>query len=139
MHMRRYGKYALSLVVVAMLLSGTAYFFPDSAIGGVVMQKVNTYRLNQGLVGWWTFDGKDVTDKVYDRSGQGNHGYFEGGATSSAKVAGKVGQGLQFDGTDDYVDVRDPGNGSRLISPVTHAPHGSTQETDAITDLTISS
>src|SRR3989344_5103673 len=58
---------------------------------------------NLGLVGHWTFDGADVTDKVYDKSGQGNHGYFIGGATTTAKVKGKIGQALKFDGVDDYV------------------------------------
>ena len=61
--------------------------------------------LNFGLVGHWTFDGTDVTDKVYDKSGQGNHGYFIGGATTTAKVKGKIGQALNFDGVDDYVDM----------------------------------
>jgi hypothetical protein len=50
------------------------------------------------LVGLWTFDGPDVTDKVYDRSGQGNNAYFYNGATSSAKTIGKLGQALKFDG-----------------------------------------
>jgi hypothetical protein len=49
-------------------------------------------------VGLWTFDGPDLTDKVYDRSGSGNHGYFIGGATSTAKTIGKLGQALKFDG-----------------------------------------
>ena len=62
--------------------------------------------LDSGLVGHWTFDGKDVTaDDILDRSGQGNHGDFVGGATTSAAVVGKIGQGFQLDGTNDYVDV----------------------------------
>src|SRR3989344_4329133 len=60
---------------------------------------------NLGLVGHWTFDGADVTDKVYDKSGQGNHGYFIGGATTTAKVKGKIGQALKFDGVDDRVSA----------------------------------
>ncbi len=59
--------------------------------------------LANGLVGHWTFDGADVTNIVTDRSGFNNHGYFYGGATSSAKVIGKLGQALQFDGVDDRV------------------------------------
>lgn len=62
-------------------------------------------QASDGLVGYWSFNGPDVTDKVYDRSGAGNNGYFVGGATTSAKTIGKVGQGLQFDGVDDYVGV----------------------------------
>lgn len=74
-----------------------------------VTDSATTFNLSKapnslGLVGYWTFDGKDVTDKVYDRSGQNNHGYFIGGATSSAKTIGKIGQALNFDGGDDYVN-----------------------------------
>ena len=61
--------------------------------------------LTHGLVGHWTFDGPDLTDKVYDRSGQGNNGYFRNGATSSAKISGKLGQGLSFDGVNDHVFI----------------------------------
>ncbi len=61
--------------------------------------------LSNGLVGHWTFDGSKVTDKVYDSSGLGNNGYFIGGATSSAKVIGKIGQGLKFDGVDDFINA----------------------------------
>ncbi len=62
-------------------------------------------KASDGLVGYWPFNGPDVTDKIYDRSGAGNNGYFVGGATTSAKTIGQVGQGLQFDGVDDYVSI----------------------------------
>ncbi len=65
----------------------------------------NGSSLTSGLVGHWTFDNLDVTDRVYDRSGQGNNGAFIGGATTSAKVAGKLGQALRFDGNTTYVNA----------------------------------
>jgi hypothetical protein len=56
--------------------------------------------LSQGLVGLWTMDGADTTDKIYDRSGNNNNGYFNSGtATSSAKTIGKLGQALKFSGS----------------------------------------
>lgn len=62
--------------------------------------------LASGLVGLWTFDGPDVTDKVYDRSGQGNNGYVAGGqATSSMKTIGKLGQALKS--SPGYISVAD--------------------------------
>lgn len=64
---------------------------------------VNGSTLNQGLISYWSLNGADVTDKVYDRSGAGNNGYFYNGATSTAKVQGKLGQGISLDGVDDYV------------------------------------
>jgi hypothetical protein len=62
--------------------------------------------VTDGLVSRWTFDGPDVTDKVYDRIG-GNNGYFIGAATSSAKTIGKLGQALQFNGSTSYASVAD--------------------------------
>lgn len=61
--------------------------------------------LTNGLVGHWTFDNLDVTDKVYDKSGQQHNGYFIGGATSGAKVAGKLGQALKIGALNNYVRV----------------------------------
>jgi hypothetical protein len=63
--------------------------------------------LASGLVGHWTFDGADTQATITDRSGQSNNGYFVGGATSSAKAQGKLGQALRFDGVDDSVNVGD--------------------------------
>ena len=64
--------------------------------------------LERGLVGHWTFDGKDidtsaVTAEVLDRSGNGNNGDWKNHATTT--VPGKIGQALDFDGSNDYVDV----------------------------------
>lgn len=58
--------------------------------------------LSVGLAGYWSFDGADVTDRIYDRVG-GNSAYYYGGATSSAKVAGSKGQALKFNGNSQYV------------------------------------
>ncbi|HVV14834.1 MAG TPA: LamG-like jellyroll fold domain-containing protein, partial [Candidatus Paceibacterota bacterium] len=74
------------------------------ASSGAALQNGTT--LASGLVGYWSFNGADVTDKVYDRAGT-NNGYFYNAATSSAKVQGKLGQGLQFNGTSAYVRVPD--------------------------------
>ena len=61
---------------------------------------------NSGLVGWWTFDGADMKNNVTDKSGNGNNGYMVGfTSTSSAVVQGKMGQGLRFDGENDYTSL----------------------------------
>ena len=69
--------------------------------GGVKVNSSQT-AITNGLVSRWTFDGADLTDKVYDRVGN-NNGYYYGSATSSAKVIGKVGQALTFSGNGQYV------------------------------------
>ncbi len=65
----------------------------------------------KGLVGYWSFDGPDMdwastTAEVLDRSEYGNHGDLIGGANKA--VPGRIGQGMSFDGLDDYVDIGAP-------------------------------
>jgi len=70
------------------------------------VNKTNKGRLTNGLVGHWTFDGPDMFPNVLDVSGQGNHGDIVG-QTSTTTAIGKIGQALDFDGVDDYVNVQD--------------------------------
>jgi hypothetical protein len=81
--------------IVALALS-----FAQSASAATIGLPANYLTLSSGLVGYWTFDGADTTDKIYDRSGQRNNGYFESSAaaTSSMKTIGKLGQALVFSG-----------------------------------------
>ena len=60
-------------------------------------------QLDSGLVGYWTFDGMDIYGStVLDRSGHGN----DGAITGAVPIKGKMGQGLELDGTDsDYILV----------------------------------
>ena len=72
-------------------------------------QKINSSknsRLPSGLVGLWSFNGGDISNGVaLDRSGSGNNGNLFNIATSTFYDAGKVGQGFNFDGSNDYVSV----------------------------------
>jgi len=62
--------------------------------------------LNSGLVGHWTFDGKDMLNgKALDRSGNNNTGTLVNIATSTFYKAGKIGQGFNFDGVNDWVNL----------------------------------
>jgi len=67
-------------------------------------------ELTSGLVGEWTFDGKDMTPNVRDVSGQGNNGGLQNQNPTTTTI-GKIGQGLNFDGVDDKINV---GTGSSL-------------------------
>ena len=74
----------------------------------VIVNAPITSYLTDGLVGHWTFNGQDMdwastTAEALDRSGNSNNGNVIG----AKAVIGKVGQGLEFDGVDDYVDVPD--------------------------------
>ncbi len=61
--------------------------------------------LGNGLVGHWTFDGADTLSSITDKSGNSKNGYFYGGATSTAKTAGKLGQALRFNGSTNYINT----------------------------------
>ena len=80
-------------------------FFANSANAGLILNHPNYTGLNNGLVGWWSFDGKDMAgNTAYDRSGQGNNGTLSSDGTGlPVRVGGKLGQGLSFDGVDDQV------------------------------------
>lgn len=70
--------------------------------------------LSCGLVGYWTFDGKDIdrgTNTMIDRSGNGNTAKLENMSTTTSSIAGTVGQALRFDGINDAVNA---GSGSSL-------------------------
>jgi hypothetical protein len=62
--------------------------------------------LNAGLVGWWTFDGKDMLNgAALDKSGNGNTGNLVNIATTTFYVPGKLGQAFKLDGINDYVKI----------------------------------
>jgi len=62
--------------------------------------------LNQGLIGWWTFDGNNLIQNVTDRSGNNNNGFLQNvTATSSKVVPGKIGQGFDFTANNTAVKV----------------------------------
>jgi len=67
-------------------------------------------NLESGLVGHWRLDESGNTAAALDASGQGNDGTLTNfPADPSANwVTGRVGGGLDFDGTDDVVDIGSP-------------------------------
>ena len=98
-----FTKLGSTLLVIALIAFG---YFIYSALGGTTVNvtlKTNP-DLESGLVGHWTFDGKDMISNVADVSGQGNHGALQG-QTSTTTAIGVIGQALDFDGSDDYVNV----------------------------------
>jgi len=101
-------KLSMVIAVVAVPAFG---MFAFSVLGGSTIGKLlqRPDSIDSGLVGHWTFDGKDMVSNVADVSGNGNHGSLLG-QTSTTTTAGKVGQALEFDGSDDYVKVSDMGS-----------------------------
>jgi len=68
----------------------------QNAFAGIIMKPV----FQAGLVGYWDFQ-EGAGNNVYDKSGQGNTGTWNG--TGSHWANGKIGAGGNFNGSDDYV------------------------------------
>ena len=69
----------------------------------------STGSLSDGLVGWWTFDGKDIAgDIAYNRgstsTADGTISVF-GTGRNPVKTLGRIGQALDFDGAASYVEI----------------------------------
>lgn len=79
-----------------------ALLFAMNAHAGIILRPV----FNTGLVGYWDFQ-EGAGNMVYDKSGYGNNGTLENMATSSngGWIDGKIGKALNFDGTDDNVNL----------------------------------
>jgi hypothetical protein len=86
------------LTLIAFLLSLTAF------------SQIPNYVPQNGLVGWWPFNGN-----ANDESGNGNNGTVNG-ATLTTDRFGNANQAYGFDGVDDYISSIRPGYLSYSIS-----------------------
>jgi hypothetical protein len=90
--------------VVTATEMNTLYKQGGSTIAAVTNNNTPKVGINSGLVGYWTFDGKNMTNATAtDSSGNGYNGTLTNMTATSSKTIGKIGQGLNFDGTDDYI------------------------------------
>lgn len=80
--------------------------FASQAHAGLILGAPKYVGLGNGLVGYWSFNGPDMNaTKVLDSSGQGNHGTLTNMDVKKSTVAGRIGQALSFDGSNDFVSV----------------------------------
>jgi hypothetical protein len=83
-------------------------------LGGANVAHSNTVTLQSGLVGYWTFDGKQTnstTNTETDSSDMGNTGTLVNLSTTTSPTAGKIGQALKFvNGVSNRVEVPDAGS-----------------------------
>src|SRR3989344_5160372 len=110
MNAKQTVKKYIQLTSILFLFVSIYIFTPSSVIAGTIFSAPSYIGLSEGLIGYWSFNDNDMAQSpsntfAMDRSGNGNNGKLKNMATSSARVTGKIGQGLSFDGTDDYVDV----------------------------------
>jgi len=96
---RIYNRALSAAEVTALYHLGSGGKQNTSSVGAVT----KTVNLTSGLVSYWTFDGKNMgTTSAMDLTTNRNTGWFIGGVK---KVAGKIGQGLKFDGTSSSVII----------------------------------
>ncbi|MYB64561.1 LamG domain-containing protein [Candidatus Poribacteria bacterium] len=86
--------------IVSVLLSAIASFL-------LIGQAYTRTIVTDGLVSYWTFDKKDMTDTTVMDVWGNNNGTIVGTPKS---VAGRVGQALEFDGANDYVNLTNLGD-----------------------------
>ena len=105
--MKNYSAKCKILQFLIVILIFVFWVLPfKAAEAALIIQAPKYIGLNSGLVGYWSFDGKDMAgNTAYDRSGQGNNGTLTNGPT---RTIGKIGQGLSFDGSNDYVAAARP-------------------------------
>jgi hypothetical protein len=86
----------------SILLAAFALLAPLSVSASVSLATPNTNALSEGLIDYWSMDGNTIswsTDTIKDLSGSGDTGNLELLSTTSAPVAGKIGEALKFNGT----------------------------------------
>jgi hypothetical protein len=72
-----------------------------------------TRTVTSGLVGYWPFDGRFMNwtaNQALDASVSGNSGLLNNMSTTSSPTIGKIGQALNFDGSNDFIDAGSPAN-----------------------------
>ena len=91
---------------------------------GKAKANVSNTIISNGLVGYWTFDGATTTWSsatagiTGDLSGNFNTGTLTNMNRATSPAVGKIGQGLKFDGVDDYASAPDASlpNGNSALS-----------------------
>lgn len=102
------NKILFGIALLTIFLS-SGYVLASRLDSSLVAKPKSGDSLTNGLVGWWTMDGADVTtNTTTDKSGSGNNGT----RTAVTPVAGKIGQAMKFNGTTSKIDMGDPSSGN---------------------------
>jgi Concanavalin A-like lectin/glucanases superfamily len=103
--MRRARQRPLSFLFIAFaiaLCTTAALALPPKAEAVIRLGDPNTVSLSNGLVGYWPLDGSVTdwhTNTTRDLSGNGNDGSLALMSTTTSPVGGKIGQALNFKGS----------------------------------------
>ncbi len=99
-------KQNLTSTFFCIILAVVCIAVPHNVKAAIAGKASSNASLNRGLIGYWTFDGKDMPNGVaLDKSGNGHTGLIYNIATSTFYGEGKIGQGLKFDGSNDFIEI----------------------------------
>ncbi|GEM_PF-1944992 len=101
-------KYFSKISIVPAIFIVVACVAPQAAKAAVIQAPISLGTLGNGLVDYYTMDGVNInwgTGVVADNSNHGNTGIVTNMGTTTSPVAGKVGQALTFNGTNQYVNA----------------------------------
>src|SRR3989344_4833500 len=79
-----------------------SFFMLASAVNAATISRP---MQSLGLVGYWSFDVGKGGAKAVDMSGRGNNGTLTNMNTTAAWVGGKIGNALDFDGSNDRISA----------------------------------
>src|SRR3990167_6135641 len=97
----RLQKIIHGIVLGTAILSVWAVFGLNGAHAATISRPTQSL----GLVGYWSFDVGKGGAKAVDMSGRGNNGTLTNMNTTAAWVGGKIGNALNFDGSNDFVNA----------------------------------
>lgn len=80
----------------AFLLLSACFLIPEPAHAGLLLNAPTYTGLNQGLVGYWSFNGQDMAGNIaFDRSPVQNRDQDRILSHGSSRAIGKIGQGIK--------------------------------------------
>jgi hypothetical protein len=108
-------------------------YYGDS---GASNQEDRANTFSNGYTAYWAMDEdpSGSAPQMVDYTGNGHNGTANGSMTNTDEIAGKVGNGYAFDGTDDYMHVGTLGTfGSQIDTNIFHLSYWiRTTDTDSI-------
>lgn len=104
-------RYKITISLVILIAGLVAVGWNWESVKAATRKIVYNLRLDDGLIGYWSFNGQDMSGvTATDRGSGGNNGTLTSGPTA---VPGVVGQALNFDGVNDYVNL----GSSAILNP----------------------
>src|SRR3989338_2640061 len=97
------------IILILTAIAGGVYHYLN--VRAAKINAPQTTLNTSGLVGYWTFDGADTpwtsstAATTLDKSGNNNTGTLTSMNRATSPTEGKIGQALNFDGSNDYVNI----------------------------------